>query len=65
VDADWEKSDDIIYGRTRYGKCHLLKNMGVNAIRQYTGVPARGFDISMKTMHLYMLIILLEGNGLT
>ena len=36
----WEKPDDII----RAGLDHemsLLKNMGVNVIRQYTGVPAR------------------------
>ena len=41
VDAEfWKKSDDIIMAGLDT-EMSLLKNMGVNAIRQYTGVPAR------------------------
>ena len=36
----WNQSDDVIKAALD-SEMGLLKNMGVNTIRQYTGVPAR------------------------
>jgi hypothetical protein len=51
----WEQSDDII----RAGldtEMSLLKNMGVNVIRQYTGVPARWIRYIYEKYGIYTLL---------
>jgi hypothetical protein len=53
--AFWEKSDDVI----KEGLDHemsLLKNMGVNVIRQYTGVPARWIQYIYENYGIYTML---------
>lgn len=56
VDANfWNKSDDVI----RSGldtEMSLLKNMGVNVIRQYTGVPAKWIRYIYENYGIYTLL---------
>ncbi|MEM7106294.1 MAG: glycoside hydrolase family 2 TIM barrel-domain containing protein, partial [Bacteroidota bacterium] len=56
VDANfWKKSDDLI----RAGLDHemsLLRNMGVNAIRQYTGVPAKWIQYIYENYGIYTML---------
>ncbi|MEO1435983.1 MAG: glycoside hydrolase family 2 TIM barrel-domain containing protein, partial [Bacteroidota bacterium] len=56
VDANfWKKSDDII----RAGLDHemaLLRNMGVNVIRQYTGVPAKWIKYIYENYGIYTML---------
>ncbi|MGB5464024.1 MAG: glycoside hydrolase family 2 TIM barrel-domain containing protein [Aureibaculum sp.] len=56
VNADfWNKSDDVIKAGldTEMG---LLKNMGVNAIRQYTGVPAKWIQYIYENYGIYTML---------
>ena len=55
VDANfWNKSDDII--RTGLdSEMALLENMNVNAIRQYTGVPAKWIKYIYENYCIYPL----------
>ena len=51
----WKKSDAII----KEGLDHemgLLKNMGVNAIRQYTGVPAKWIQYIYENYGIYTML---------
>ncbi len=51
----WKKSDDVI----RAGLDHemsLLKNMGVNVIRQYTGVPAKWIKYIYENYGIYTML---------
>lgn len=51
----WKKSDDVI----RAGLDHemaLLKNMNVNVIRQYTGVPARWIKYIYEKYGIYTML---------
>ncbi len=51
----WEKPDDII----KAGLDHemlLLQNMGVNVIRQYTGVPARWIKYIYENYGIYTML---------
>lgn len=51
----WTKSDDVI----RAGLDHemsLLKNMGVNVIRQYTGVPAKWIQYIYENYGIYTML---------
>ncbi len=56
VDAKfWKKPDDVI----RAGldtEMSLLKNMGVNVIRQYTGVPARWIKYIYENYGIYTML---------
>ena len=51
----WEKSDDVIKAGldTEMG---LLKNMGVNVIRQYTGVPAKWIKYIYENYGIYTML---------
>ncbi len=56
VDAGfWEKSDDIIKAGLDT-EMSLLKNMGVNVIRQYTGVPARWIKYIYEKYGIYTML---------
>ncbi|MEZ4796207.1 MAG: glycoside hydrolase family 2 TIM barrel-domain containing protein [Flavobacteriaceae bacterium] len=56
VDARfWEKSDDIIKAGLDT-EMSLLKNMGVNVIRQYTGVPARWIQYIYENYGIYTML---------
>jgi hypothetical protein len=56
VDAQfWEKSDDIIKAGLDT-EMSLLKNMGVNVIRQYTGVPARWIQYIYENYGIYTML---------
>lgn len=56
VDAKfWEKSDDIIKAGLDT-EMSLLKNMGVNVIRQYTGVPARWIRYIYEKYGIYTML---------
>ncbi|NER19019.1 glycoside hydrolase family 2 TIM barrel-domain containing protein [Spongiivirga citrea] len=56
VDAQfWEKSDDIIKAGLDT-EMSLLKNMGVNVIRQYTGVPARWIKYIYEEYGIYTML---------
>jgi hypothetical protein len=56
VDAKfWEKSDDIIKAGLDI-EMPLLKNMGVNVIRQYTGVPARWIKYIYENYGIYTML---------
>ncbi len=53
--AFWKKSDDVI----RAGldtEMSLLKNMGVNVIRQYTGVPAKWIKYIYENYGIYTML---------
>ncbi|WP_353778958.1 glycoside hydrolase family 2 TIM barrel-domain containing protein [Winogradskyella sp. 3972H.M.0a.05] len=51
----WEKSDDIIKAGLD-SEMSLLKNMGVNVIRQYTGVPARWIQYIYENYGIYTML---------
>ncbi|NAS11478.1 glycosidase [Flavobacteriaceae bacterium R33] len=51
----WEKSDDIIKAGLDT-EMSLLKNMGVNVIRQYTGVPARWIQYIYENYGIYTML---------
>ncbi len=56
VDANlFKKSDDIIKSALDR-EMSLLKNMGVNAIRQYTGVPAKWIQYIYETYGIYTML---------
>ena len=51
----WNKSDDIIKAGLD-SEMSLLKNMGVNVIRQYTGVPARWIRYIYEKYGIYTML---------
>lgn len=51
----WEQSDDIIQAALDT-EMSLLKNMGVNAVRQYTGVPAKWIEYIYKKYGIYTML---------
>jgi len=51
----WTQPDDIIQAALDT-EMSLLKNMGVNAIRQYTGVPARWIKYIYETYGIYTML---------
>nr|WP_299338407.1 glycoside hydrolase family 2 TIM barrel-domain containing protein [Allomuricauda sp.] len=51
----WEKSDDIIKAGLDT-EMSLLKNMGVNVIRQYTGVPAKWIQYIYENYGIYTML---------
>lgn len=51
----WEKSDDIIKAGLD-AEMSLLKNMNVNVIRQYTGVPARWIRYIYENYGIYTML---------
>lgn len=51
----WEKSDDIIKAGLD-SEMSLLKNMNVNVIRQYTGVPARWIKYIYEEYGIYTML---------
>jgi hypothetical protein len=51
----WQKSDDDIKAGLD-AEMGLLKNMGVNAIRQYTGVPARWIKYIYENYGIYTML---------
>jgi hypothetical protein len=56
VDAEfWKKSDDVIKAGLDT-EMSLLKNMGVNVIRQYTGVPARWIKYIYEKYGIYTML---------
>ncbi|MBT8281838.1 MAG: glycosidase, partial [Muriicola sp.] len=56
VDAEfWKKSDDVIKAGLDT-EMSLLKNMGVNVIRQYTGVPARWIKYIYENYGIYTML---------
>jgi len=56
VDANfWKKPDDIIKAGLD-AEMSLLKNMNVNAIRQYTGVPAKWIKYIYENYGIYTML---------
>lgn len=51
----WKQPDDVIRAALDY-EMPLLCNMGVNAIRQYTGVPARWITYIYKNYGIYTML---------
>ncbi len=51
----WEKSDDVIRAGLDI-EMPLLQNMGVNVIRQYTGVPARWIKYIYENYGIYTML---------
>lgn len=51
----WKQSDDIIKAALDK-EMPLLKNMGVNAIRQYTGIPARWIKYIYENYGIYTVL---------
>jgi beta-galactosidase/beta-glucuronidase len=51
----WTQSDDIIK-KALDSEMTLLKNMGVNSIRQYTGVPPRWITYIYETYGIYTML---------
>jgi hypothetical protein len=51
----WNQPDDIIQAALDT-EMSLLKNMGVNAIRQYTGVPAKWIKYIYETYGIYTML---------
>jgi hypothetical protein len=51
----WSQSDDVIRAALDY-EMPLLKNMGVNTIRQYTGVPARWIKYIYENYGIYTML---------
>lgn len=51
----WSQSDDVIKAALDY-EMPLLKNMGVNVIRQYTGVPAKWIEYIHKNYGIYTML---------
>ena len=53
--AFWTKSDEIIKAGLDT-EMSLLKNMGVNVIRQYTGVPAKWIQYIYENYGIYTML---------
>ncbi len=51
----WKKSDDVIKSGLD-SEMGLLKNMGVNVIRQYTGVPAKWIKYIYENYGIYTML---------
>lgn len=51
----WNQADDVIRAALDY-EMPLLKNMGVNVIRQYTGVPARWVKYIYENYGIYTML---------
>ncbi|MDX2048516.1 MAG: hypothetical protein SFU87_17145, partial [Chitinophagaceae bacterium] len=51
----WKQSDDVIKAALDY-EMPLLKNMGVNTIRQYTGVPVRWVKYIYENYGIYTML---------
>ena len=51
----WKQSDDVIRAALDY-EMPLLKNMGVNTIRQYTGVPAKWVKYIYENYGIYTML---------
>jgi len=51
----WNQSDDVIMAALD-NEMSLLKNMGVNAIRQYTGVPAKWVKYIYENYGIYTML---------
>lgn len=51
----WKQSDDVIKAALDY-EMPLLKNMGVNTIRQYTGVPAKWIKYIYENYGIYTML---------
>ncbi|HNU15493.1 MAG TPA: glycoside hydrolase family 2 TIM barrel-domain containing protein, partial [Chitinophagaceae bacterium] len=51
----WKQSDDVIRAALDY-EMPLLKNMGVNTIRQYTGVPAKWIKYIYENYGIYTML---------
>ena len=51
----WNKSDDVIKAGLDH-EMALLKNMGVNVIRQYTGVPAKWIQYIYENYGIYTML---------
>jgi hypothetical protein len=51
----WKQPDEVIKAALDY-EMPLLKNMGVNAIRQYTGVPARWIRYIYENYGIYTML---------
>ncbi len=51
----WKQSDDVIKSALD-SEMSLLKNMGVNAIRQYTGIPARWIKYIYEKHGIYTML---------
>jgi hypothetical protein len=51
----WTQSDDVIKAALDY-EMPLLKNMGVNTIRQYTGVPAKWIQYIYENYGIYTML---------
>lgn len=51
----WKQSDDVIMAALDH-EMPLLKNMGVNVIRQYTGVPARWVQYIYEKYGIYTML---------
>ena len=51
----WKKSDDVIKAGLD-SEMALLRNMGVNTIRQYTGVPARWIQYIYENYGIYTML---------
>ncbi len=51
----WKKSDDVIKAGLD-AEMGLLKNMGVNVIRQYTGVPAKWIKYIYENYGIYTML---------
>src|SRR3970282_1345084 len=51
----WNQSDDVIKAALD-SEMGLLKNMGVNTIRQYTGVPARWIKYIYENYGIYTML---------
>lgn len=51
----WNQSDDLIKAALDY-EMPLLKNMGVNVVRQYTGVPAKWIKYIYENYGIYTML---------
>ncbi|HSK12803.1 MAG TPA: glycoside hydrolase family 2 TIM barrel-domain containing protein, partial [Phnomibacter sp.] len=51
----WQQPGDVIKAALDY-EMPLLRNMGVNAIRQYTGVPAKWIEYIYKNYGIYTML---------
>jgi hypothetical protein len=51
----WKQSDDVIKAALD-AEMSLLRNMGVNAVRQYTGVPARWIEYIYRNYGIYTML---------
>lgn len=51
----WTQADDVIKAALDY-EMPMLKNMGVNAIRQYTGVPAKWIKYIYENYGIYTML---------